>query len=51
MAAERLQTKVQYAAIPETERETALYHFHCADRMQRQLRFQYSRKASVQGKF
>ena len=30
MAAERLQTKVQYAAIPETERETALYHFHCA---------------------
>lgn len=29
-AAEQSQTKVQYAAIPETERETALYHFHCA---------------------
>lgn len=30
LAAERSQTQVQYAAVAETERETALYHFHCA---------------------
>ncbi len=29
-AADRAHTALQYAAVAETERETALYHFHCA---------------------